>query len=213
MQSKKAENNLYNTPNRHLASADIEAKEAALQASIESFQNRMPSVFDPLLAVVPFHWKQPDWDAVRMVMISIRWHISSKKLRRIPAKVWQAHHLYPRRVYGSLRQGRSKALYREVWRYATSNVEIPNRLSFDVEFYAKKLLAMTEAEVGHLYPSDEKGNKPVAYYWARTATCSNPSCRAEVPLLKQFYLANTKSKKVYLNPIINETDIQFEIKQ
>jgi len=72
---------------------------------------------------------------------------------------------------------------------------------------------MTEAEVGHLYPADEKGNKPIAYYWARTATCSNPSCRAEVPLLKQFYLANTKSKKVYLNPIIHGTDIQFEIKE
>lgn len=86
-------------------------------------------------------------------------------------------------------------------------------LSFDVEYYAKKLLAMTEAEVGHLYPADEKGNKPIAYYWTRTATCSNPSCKAEVPLLKQFYLANTKSKKVYLNPIIHGTDIQFEIKE
>lgn len=72
---------------------------------------------------------------------------------------------------------------------------------------------MTEFEVGHLYPADEKGNKPIAYYWARTATCSNPSCKAEVPLLKQFYLANTKSKKVYLNPIIHGTDIQFEIKE
>lgn len=67
--------------------------------------------------------------------------------------------------------------------------------------------------MGHLYPADEKGNKPIAYYWARTATCSNPSCKAEVPLLKQFYLANTKSKKVYLNPIIHGTDIQFEIKE
>ena len=95
----------------------------------------------------------------------------------------------------------------------TSEVRIPNRLSFDVEYYAKKLLRMTEAEVGYLYPADEKGNKPVAYYWARTATCSNPSCRAQVPLLKQFYLANTKSKKVYLHPIINGTDIQFEIKE
>ena len=44
---KEAENNLYHTPNRHLASADVESKEAALQAAIESFQNRMPSVFDP----------------------------------------------------------------------------------------------------------------------------------------------------------------------
>ena len=93
----------------------------------------------------------------------------------------------------------------------TGNVEIPNRLSFDVEYYAKKLLAMTEAEVGHLYPVNEKGNKPVAYYWARTATCSNPSCQAEVPLLKQFYLSTTKSKECFLNPKINGTNITFEI--
>lgn len=72
---------------------------------------------------------------------------------------------------------------------------------------------MTEKEVGYLYPADESGNKPIAYYWARTAKCSNPSCGAEVPLLKQFYLANTSRKKVYLNPIINGTDIQFEIKE
>ena len=90
---------------------------------------------------------------------------------------------------------------------------IPNRLAFDVELYAKKILAETEKEVGYLYPADEKGNKPIAYYWARTAKCSNPSCGADVPLFKQFYLVNTNQKKVYLNPIINGTDIQFEIKR
>ena len=34
-------------PNRHIATPEVIAKEAALQAAIESFQNRMPSVFDP----------------------------------------------------------------------------------------------------------------------------------------------------------------------
>ena len=63
---------------------------------------------------------------------------------------------------------------------------IPNRLAFDVEYYAKRILAETEKEVGYLYPADEKGNKPVAYYWARTAKCSNPSCGAEVPMMKSL---------------------------
>lgn len=92
-------------------------------------------------------------------------------------------------------------------------IEIPNRLSFDVEFYAKKLLAETEKEIGHFYPADEKGNKPIAYYWARVGTCSNPSCRAEVPLLRSFYLCDKPEVKVYLNPIILGNKIEFEIKQ
>jgi putative DNA methylase len=92
-------------------------------------------------------------------------------------------------------------------------VNILNRLSFDVEFYAQKLLAETEKEIGHLYPADEKGQKPIAYYWARVGTCSNPTCQAEVPLLKGFYLANTKKKQIYLNPIIDGTQIGFEIKK
>jgi adenine-specific DNA methylase len=55
------------------------------------------------------------------------------------------------------------------------------------------------------------GHKPIAYYWVKTAVCSNPSCKAEVPLLRQFYLPNTKSKQVYLKPIINGNSIEFDI--
>ena len=90
-------------------------------------------------------------------------------------------------------------------------VKIENRLSFDVEFYARELLKRAEAEIGHFYPADDKGKKPIAYYWARVGTCSNPSCRAEVPLLKGFYLANKTNKQVYLKPIIDGNKIDFEI--
>jgi putative DNA methylase len=92
-------------------------------------------------------------------------------------------------------------------------IRIQNRLSFDVEFYARKLIEMAEKEVGHLYPADEKGNKPIAYYWARVGTCSNPTCQAEVPLLKGFYLVNKPGKKVYLKPGIKGKEIEFEIKE
>lgn len=209
-----AEAALYRTPNRHLASPDITAKEAALQTAIESFQKRMPSVFDPFAGggAIPLEAARLGCRSFGNDINPVA-HIIEKGSVEFPQKYGNPI-IYTHEEFMSLYGQEGVKLYIEkMGCMPTGNVEIPNRLSFDVEYYAKKLLAMTEAEVGHLYPVDEKGNKPIAYYWARTATCSNPSCRAEVPLLKQFYLANTKSKKIYLNPIISGTDIQFEIKE
>lgn len=90
-------------------------------------------------------------------------------------------------------------------------VRITNRLAFDVEFYARQLLALAEAEVGHLYPADAAGRKPIAYYWARVATCSNPSCRAEVPLLRSFYLVKMPKKRIYLRPLVTGNQIDFTL--
>ena len=39
---------MYHTTNRHLTSPEVTAKEAAFQKAIEKFENRMPSVFDPI---------------------------------------------------------------------------------------------------------------------------------------------------------------------
>ena len=209
-----AETALYHTPNRHLASPEVTAKEAALQKAIEKFQNRMPSVFDPFAGggAIPLEAARLGCRSFGNDINPVA-HIIEKGSVEFPQKYGKPI-TYTHEEFMALYGKEGIKLYTENFGgMPTGNVEIPNRLSFDVEYYAKKLLAMTEAEVGHLYPADEKGNKPIAYYWARTATCSNPSCRAEVPLLKQFYLANTKSKKVYLNPIIHGTDIQFEIKE
>lgn len=209
-----AETALYHTPNRHLASPEVTAKEAALQKAIEKFQNRMPSVFDPFAGggAIPLEAARLGCRSFGNDINPVA-HIIEKGSVEFPQKYGKPI-TYTHEEFMALYGKEGIKLYTENFGgMPTGNVEIPNRLSFDVEYYAKKLLAMTEAEVGHLYPADEKGNKPIAYYWTRTATCSNPSCKAEVPLLKQFYLANTKSKKVYLNPIIHGTDIQFEIKE
>ena len=209
-----AETALYHTTNRHLTSPEVTAKEAALQKAIEKFQNRMPSVFDPFAGggAIPLEAARLGCRSFGNDINPVA-HIIEKGSVEFPQKYGKPI-TYTHEEFMALYGKEGIKLYTENFGgMPTGNVEIPNRLSFDVEYYAKKLLAMTEAEVGHLYPADEKGNKPIAYYWARTATCSNPSCKAEVPLLKQFYLANTKSKKVYLNPIIHGTDIQFEIKE
>lgn len=209
-----ADTALYHTTNRHLTSPEVTAKEAALQKAIEKFQNRMPSVFDPFAGggAIPLEAARLGCRSFGNDINPVA-HIIEKGSVEFPQKYGKPI-TYTHEEFMTLYGKEGVKLYTENFGgMPTGNVEIPNRLSFDVEYYAKKLLAMTEAEVGHLYPADEKGNKPIAYYWTRTATCSNPSCKAEVPLLKQFYLANTKSKKVYLNPIIHGTDIQFEIKE
>lgn len=209
-----AETALYHTTNRHLTSPEVTAKEAALQKAIEKFQNRMPSVFDPFAGggAIPLEAARLGCRSFGNDINPVA-HIIEKGSVEFPQKYGKPI-TYTHEEFMTLYGKEGVKLYTENFGgMPTGNVEIPNKLSFDVEYYAKKLLAMTEAEVGHLYPADEKGNKPIAYYWTRTATCSNPSCKAEVPLLKQFYLANTKSKKVYLNPIIHGTDIQFEIKE
>ncbi len=44
------------------------------------------------------------------------------------------------------------------------------------------------------------GEVPVGYLWARTLPCQNPACGAEVPLMRQFWLARKPGKKVALYP-------------
>jgi putative DNA methylase len=96
-------------------------------------------------------------------------------------------------------------------------IAISNRLSYDVEYYAKKILKETHDEIGYLYPKNNSNKNPIAYYWSRVGTCSNPTCKAEVPLLKQFYLSQRRKTKedkwIYFDPIINGNQISFEIKK
>ena len=209
-----AETDLYAIKDRHQERPEVKEKEEALKQAIESFQNRMPSVFDPFAGggAIPLEAARLGCRSYGNDINPVA-HIIEKGSVEFPQKYGKPI-TYSHEEFISTYGKEGIDLYAEKFgNRPTGDVYVPNRLSFDVEYYAKKLLTMTESEVGYLYPADEKGNKPIAYYWARTATCYNPSCRAEVPLLKQFYLANTKNKKVYLNPIVLGTDIQFEIKE
>jgi putative DNA methylase len=52
---------------------------------------------------------------------------------------------------------------------------------------------------------------PVGYVWSRTVPCQNPSCNAEIPLIKQFWLANKTSKKIALFPYVNRDRLHFKL--
>lgn len=214
----EAEDALYGVVDRHLETPEVEKLEKNLQDAIAHFQNEMPSVFDPFAGggVIPLEAARLGCRSYGNDINPVA-HIIERGSAEFPQKYGKPI-VYSEAEFKDKYGERGLKMVQESGRNIiqdtkTGAYHIPNRLSWDVEYYAKELLEMTEKEVGYLYPADESGNKPIAYYWARTAKCSNPSCGAEVPLLKQFYLANTSRKKVYLNPIINGTDIQFEIKE
>ena len=215
---KVTEKALYGIVDRHIYSDEVVYLEKELNEAIEKFFSQMPSVFDPFAGggAIPLEAARLGCRSYGNDINPVA-HIIEKGSAEFPQKYGKPI-IYSEAEFTAKYGKRGVCMAQEKGRNIvkdanTGAYHIPNRLSWDVEFYAKELLEQTEKEVGYLYPADESGNKPIAYYWARTAKCSNPSCGAEVPLLKQFYLANTNKKKVYLNPIINGTDIQFEIKE
>ena len=88
----------------------------------------------------------------------------------------------------------------------------PNPLAEDVRKWGKWVLEEARKEIGHLY-DDPCGHTIVGYIWARTAICPNPACGAEMPMLRQTWLANKKNKKVALRMKVDRAakSIDFEV--
>ncbi|MFZ4400749.1 MAG: DUF1156 domain-containing protein [Bacteroidales bacterium] len=212
---KDAENVLYITPDRHIQSEEILIKEGDLNFAIEAFLEKMPKVFDPFAG----------GGAIPLEAARLGCHSYGNDINPVAHIIQKGSLEFPQKYGKPITYSKAEFIqhYGEnIWNQQPPEkkvivngnaiaVNIDNRLSFDVDFYAKKLLSITEKEIGHLYPADDKGNKPVAYYWARVGVCRNPSCRAEVPLLRSFSLCNKKDKKVSLNPKIADNVIEFEI--
>lgn len=86
-----------------------------------------------------------------------------------------------------------------------------NPLLEDVKKWGKWILKEAKKEIGKFYPSDEDGSIPVGYIWARTIPCQNPACGAEIPLMRQFWLAKKSNRKVALYPYVEGNEVKFKI--
>lgn len=210
---KDAERALYQTTDRHLETPENEAKEAGLKTATDAFLDRMPRLFDPFAGggAIPLEAARlgcrtfgNDINPVAHIIQRGSLEFPQRYGKPITFSKDEFEKLYGADTYRTMLQnGQIKQ---------DGTVHIKNRLSHDVVFYAKRLLKEAEAAVGQYYPT-VNGRKPIAYYWARVGTCANPSCRAEVPLLKQFYLCNKPDKKVYLKPIIEGKQIDFVVRE
>ncbi len=86
-----------------------------------------------------------------------------------------------------------------------------NPLLEDVKKWGEWVLNEAKKEIGRFYPEDKDGSIPVGYIWARTIPCQNPKCGAEIPLMRQFWLAKKKNRKIALKPYVKDGKVEFEI--
>ena len=58
-----------------------------------------------------------------------------------------------------------------------------------------EIKAAAERALTDLYPKDPDGATPIAYLWARTVRCEAPTCGAEIPLMRSFWLCRKPKRK------------------
>ena len=85
-----------------------------------------------------------------------------------------------------------------------------NPLLEAVEYWGNWVLEEAKKELGRFYPEEPDGSIPVGYIWARTVRCMNPACKAEIPLVRQTWLAKKDNKKVAYKLIPIGNRVEFE---
>ena len=194
----------------------MEEAQSRLDHALEDFLDKMPRVFDPFAGggAIPLEAARLGCRSYGNDINPVA-HIIQKGSLEFPQKYGKPIVYGKEEFIGRYSQAAwdEQPIENKIYKNGEAQaIRLENRLSFDVDFFARELLRRTEKEIGHYYPADENGNKPIAYYWARIGKCTNPSCSAEVPLLKGFYLCNKPEKQVYLEPEINGANINFSIK-
>lgn len=86
-----------------------------------------------------------------------------------------------------------------------------NLLLEDVERWGNWVLIEAKREIERFYPQEKDGSLPVGFIWARTISCQNPSCNAEIPLMRQFWLSRKSNKRIALFPNVVKKEVKFEI--
>lgn len=73
------------------------------------------------------------------------------------------------------------------------------------------VLEEARRELEGFYPRDPDGSIPIGTIWARTLPCQNPACGAEIPLMRQTWLARKDNKRVALKLLPNREKKRVEV--
>lgn len=73
-------------------------------------------------------------------------------------------------------------------------------LAADVEYYGARILKQAQNRLAAEFASDREG-RPVAWLWARTIPCTNPTCGAEAILTTSWWLSKKKGALAWVEPI------------
>ncbi|MCY3788286.1 MAG: DUF1156 domain-containing protein [Gemmatimonadetes bacterium] len=91
-----------------------------------------------------------------------------------------------------------------------------SKLADELRHVGGEIKAAAEDELADLYPPDADGAIPIAYLWARTVRCEAPTCGAEIPLLRSFWLCRKVNRKWALRHRVERPEgqtprVEFEV--
>ncbi len=90
--------------------------------------------------------------------------------------------------------GTRTVIAKEFGRKVQRDIQVTNVLVHDLEKWANRVLERVRKKIGHLYPTGKDGRPVLAYMWARTTPCSNPSCQGQIPLLRSLVVCSRGAK-------------------
>lgn len=85
-------------------------------------------------------------------------------------------------------------------------------LARDITYYAELVHSELADSLGDLYPA-RKGETVVAWLWARTVECPNPTCGAATLLTTSWWLSKKKGDLAWVEPAVSGRDISLSVKQ
>lgn len=82
----------------------------------------------------------------------------------------------------------------------------------DLKKWGTWVINESKKELAEFYP-DEDGKSVYGYIWTRVIPCPNPACRGDIPLFKDYWLANKGKEKDTEAPIKKKTSRPKTIRQ
>jgi adenine-specific DNA methylase len=154
-------------------------------------------VLDPLVVVDQFPWKP-----------TLGCETYSNDYNPVAVLFKKCTLEYPQK-YG--KPGEVIQEFEHIGKKVTEKVRVKNILLEDVKRWGNWVLEEAKKEIGTFYPIESDGSIPVGYIWARTIPCQNPTCCAEIPLMRQYWLAKKDKKKVSLFRFTEGNKVNFKI--
>ncbi len=196
---------------------DVPIGEAAIR---EFLAEKAPPVLDPFAGggSIPLEAQRLGLRAIASDLNPVAVLIN-KALIEIPPQFADLPPVHPPESEAAGGRKKQAVLFQKEWRGAQGLAE-------DVRYYGQWMRDEAEKRIGHLYPKititgqmlaqrpdlRAQGYKPgdqltvIAWLWARTVTCPNPACGAQMPLVRSFWLSKKKNKKAWVEPVLPSPD-------
>ena len=93
-----------------------------------------------------------------------------------------------------------------------SNWSVHNAIAEDIRYYGDKIFTEAKKKIGNFFLHGANGEEIIGWFWCKSIQCSNPACRKNTDLVKN-YIISSKKDGIFFKPLINKNSIEYEVKK